>query len=111
MANKNEIVISLDEYKELLLKETPSNKDKILLERIKDLIFESIKYEKDWNGNVKIDFKNYSGFTEELITTIKAIDRDLYKEMIKFVCDEKQKKDSEKAQMEKARAIKDIDKE
>ena len=31
--------------------------------------------------------------------------------MIKFVCDEKARKDTEKAKMEKARAIKDLNKD
>ena len=111
MVNKNEIVISIDEYKELLLKDKPNNKDTMLLDRIKTLLYEHIKYRKDWEDNITIDFKYDSKFCEELITTIKVIDKDLYKEMIKFVCDEKAKKDAEKAKMEKARAIKDIDKE
>ena len=111
MANKNEITISLDEYKELLLKDKPNDKDTMLLDRIKGLIFENIKYDEDWDKNVRVDFKNDSRFVEELITTIKVVDKDLYKEMIKFVCDEKAKKDAEKAQMKKARAIKDIDNE
>ena len=111
MAIKNEITISLDEYKELLLKDKPNDKDAMLLERIKTLIFESIIYYEDWDKNVKIDFKNDSKFTEELVTTIKVVDKELYKEMIKYICDEKAKKDAEKAQMKKARAIKDVDKE
>ena len=93
----------------MLLNEKPRDKDKMLLERIKDLLFEHIKYEKDWNDNVSIDFKYNNRFTEELITIIKVIDKEFYKEMIKYVCDEKLKKEQEKAKMEKARAIKDID--
>nr|DAJ13834.1 MAG TPA: hypothetical protein [Siphoviridae sp. ctvzh6] len=110
MANKNEIVISIDEYKELLLKDKPNNKDTMLLDRIKTLLYEHVKYEKDWDGNITIDFKHDSKFCDELITTIKVIDKEFYKEMLKFVCDEKAKKDAEKSKMEKARAIKDIDK-
>ena len=108
MANKNEVTISLEEYKELLLKDKPNDKDSMLLDRIKDLIFDNIKYDKDWNGDVQIDFKNNTKFTEDLITLIKFIDKDLYKVMIKFVCDEKAKKDKEKTDMEKARAIKKL---
>jgi len=111
MAIKNEITISLDEYKELLLKDKPNNKDAMLLERIKELILENIKYDEDWDKNVKIDFKYDSRFCDELITTIKVVDKMYYKELIKYVCDEKMKKDAEKAQMKKAIAIKDIDKE
>ena len=110
MANKNEIVISIDEYKELLLKDKPNNKDTMLLDRIKTLLYEHVKYEKDWDGNITIDFKHDSKFCDELITTIKVIDKEFYKEMLKFVCDEKAKKDAEKSKMKKARAIKDIDK-
>jgi hypothetical protein len=110
MANKNEIVISIEEYKELLLKDKPNNKDTMLLDRIKTLLYEHVKYEKDWDGNITIDFKHDSKFCDELITTIKVIDKEFYKEMLKFVCDEKAKKDAEKSKMEKARAIKDIDK-
>jgi len=45
------------------------------------------------------------------MTTIKVIDKEFYKDMLKYVCDEKAKKDADKAKMEKARAIKDIDKD
>lgn len=110
MANKNEIVISIGEYKELLLKDKPNNTDTMLLDRIKELLYEHIKYKKDWDNNITIDFKYDSKFCDELITTIKVIDKEFYKEMLKFVCDEKAKKDAEKSKMEKARAIKDIDK-
>lgn len=111
MANKNEVVITLDEYKELLLKDKPNNKDTMLLERIKELLYDHIKYEKDWNDNITIDFKYDSKFCDELITTIKVADKEFYKEMLKYVCDEKAKKDAEKAKMEKARAIKDLNKD
>ena len=111
MAKSNEVTISLEEYKELLLKDKPNNKDTMLLERIKELLYEHIKYEKDWNDNITIDFKYDSKFCDELITIIKVVDKEFYKEMIKFVCNEKAKKDAEKSKMEKARAIKDIDKD
>lgn len=111
MSNKSEVTISLEEYKELLLKDKPNDKDTMLLERIKELIFESIKYHKNWNDEVEIDFKDDDKFTEQLITTIKVIDKELYKEMLKFICDEKAKEDAEKAKMEKARAIKNVDKD
>lgn len=111
MANKNEVTISLEEYKELLLKDKPNNKDTMLLERIKDLLFEHIQYYKNWDDDITIDFKNKSAFCDELITTIKVIDKDLYKEMLKFVCDEKAKKDADKAKMKKARAIKQFNEE
>lgn len=110
MVNKNEIVISIDEYKELLLKDKPNSKEAMLLDRIKTLLYDHIKYEKDWNDNITIDFRSDSKFCDELITTIKVIDKEFYKEMLKFVCDEKAKKDAEKSKMEKARVIKDIDK-
>ena len=80
MANKNEIVISIEEYKELLLKDKPNNKDTMLLDRIKTLLYEHVKYEKDWDGNITIDFKHDSKFCDELITTIKVIDKEFYKE-------------------------------
>lgn len=108
MAYKNEVTISLEEYKELLLKDKPNNKDVMLLDRIKDLIFDNIKYDKDWNDDVKIDFKSNTKFTEDLITLIKFLDKDLYKSMIKFVFDERAKKDKENTDMEKARAIKKL---
>ena len=111
MANKNEVTISLEEYKELLLKDKPNNKDTMLLERIKDLLYEHIEYEKDWNDNIKIDFKYDSKFCDELITIIKVIDKEFYKNMLKYVCDEKARKDAEKAKMEKARAIKQVNDE
>ena len=111
MAKSNEVTISLEEYKELLLKDKPNNKDTMLLERIKELLYEHIKYEKNWDNNITIDFEYDSKFCDKLITTIKVVDKDFYKEILKFVCDEKAKKDAQKAKMERARAIKDIDKD
>ena len=111
MANKNEITISLEEYKELLLRDMPNNTEKMLLERIKSSLFDNIKYEKDWNGIITIDFKYDSKFTEELIAIIKIVDREFYKELIKFVCDKKAEEEANKLKMEKARAVKQIDEE
>lgn len=111
MAKSNEVTISLEEYKELLLKDKPNNKDTMLLERIKELLYEHIKYEKNWDNNITIDFEYDSKFCDELMTTIKVVDKEFYKEMLKFVCDEKAKKDAQKAKMEIARAIRDIDKD
>ena len=111
MANKNEIIISLDEYKELLLKDKPNNTDVMLLDRIKQLLLDHIEYYKNYYDKVEIRFEDSSDFNNELLTTIKIIDKDFYKQMIKQVCDDKRKKDEENTNMEKARAIKDIDKE
>ena len=78
----------------------------MLLDRIKELLYDHIKYEKDWNDNITIDFKYDSKFCDELITTIKVVDKEFYKDMLKYVCDEKVKKDAEKAKMEKANETK-----
>ncbi len=111
MAKSNEVTISLEEYKELLLKDKPNNKDAMLLDRIKELLYEHIKYEKDWSDGITVGFKYDNKFCNELMTTIKVADKEFYIDMLKYFCDKKAKKDVEKAKMEKARAIKDVDKD
>lgn len=111
MAKTNDITISVSEYKELLLREVPSENDKLVLNKIKDLMLDSIQYEKDYYDKVKLDFKSDSTFTSELVTLFKLIDKDFYITMIKKVIEDKKQKDIEKANIKKMNAVKDAKKE
>lgn len=107
----NNVTISLEEYKELLLRQIPSENEKMLIAKIKDLILDSIKYYKDYNNKISIDFESDSTFTGDLITLFKLIDKDFYKEMFEKIINDEQKKEIDEANMKKLRDLKDIKKE
>lgn len=108
---KSEVVISLTEYKELLLKsrENIAPLEKILLERIIDYIKEKATWEKDYYDRYKIGFKNFS--ENELIDLIKYVDPITYQDIYKYVSDETYKKQCDELKMERLRALKDLKKE
>lgn len=108
---KSEVVISLTEYKELLLKsrENIAPLEKILLERIIDYIKEKATWEKNYYDRYKIGFKNFS--ENELIDLIKYVDPITYQDIYKYVSDETYKKQCDELKMERLRALKDLKKE
>ena len=108
---KNEVVISLTEYKEMLLKskENISPIEKILLERIIDYIKEKAVWEKDYYDRYRINFKNFK--ENDLIDLIKYVDPITYQDIYKYVSDESYKKQCDELKMERLRALKDLKKE
>lgn len=103
--NKN-ITISVEEYKELLLKERPSDNDKWLLGKIKEFIIENCKIDDN-----KIVLKNRYDFGDDFIKFIKVVDVNFYKEIIKSSYDKKMEEEENKLKMEKLRALKEANKE
>ena len=105
---KSEVVISLTEYKELLLKsrENISPIEKILLERIVDYIKEKATWEKNYYGKYEVGFNNFS--EDELLTLIKHVDPITYQDIYKYVSDETYKKQCDELKMERLRALKEI---
>lgn len=105
MNNKN-ITIDVEEYKELLLKERPSDNDKWLLNKIKEFIINNCKVQ-----NETIEPKNSWDFCKDFIKFLKVIDITFYKEIISKAYDEKIKDEENKMKMEKLRALKEANKE
>ena len=103
--NKN-ITISVDEYKELLLKERPSENDKWLLGKIKEFIINNCKINDE-----NIEPTNSWDFGKDFIKFIQIIDKGFYKEIIKKAYDDKIEQEENKLKMEKLRALKEASKE
>lgn len=80
----NKVTISLNEYKELLLKskENITPIEKILLERIVDFIKESASWEKNYYDKYEITFKNSNGEYETDFPQII-----LYNQLAKNLCE------------------------
>ena len=106
MANKNEVTISLEEYKELLLKERPNDNDKWILGKIKEFIADNCKLSGE-----KIEAKDSWDFARNFFNYLKIIDKEFYKDLIKKVYDTEIEKQNNKLKMEKARAIKQVNEE
>ena len=107
MKDKN-ITISLAEYKELLLKERPSDNDKWLLEKIKTFIAENTKLDRDYN---EITIKDSYDFARDILRFIKLVDLEFYKSIVKKCYDIELEKEETKLRVEKMNAIKELNKE
>lgn len=108
---KNEVTISLNEYKELLLKsrENITPIEKILLERLLDYIKESLEWKKNYYDKYELCFKGFS--ESEMLNIIKHIDPITYQDIYKYVSDESYKKQCDELKMERLRDMKKIKEE
>ena len=106
MKDKN-ITISLSEYKELLLKERPSDNDKWLIGKIKDFIASQCKLDDDCKG-ISID-SNWR-FCDDLLKFLQMIDMEFYKSIVKKCYDDKIEEEETKLRVEKMNAIKKLNK-
>lgn len=107
MKDKN-VTITLNEYKELLLKERPNDNDKWLLEKIKEFISQKCKLESDYKS---IEVKNSWDFAKDFLNFIKLIDIEYYKGLVKKCYDDKLAEEETKLRVEKMNAIKELNKE
>lgn len=107
MKDKN-ITISLNEYKELLLKERPSDNDKWMLEKIKTFIAENTKLDRDYN---EITIKDSYDFARDILKFIKLVDFEFYKSIVKKCYDIELEKEEAKLRVEKMNAIKELNRE
>lgn len=107
MKDKN-ITISLNEYKELLLKERPSDNDKWMLEKLKTFIAENTKLNRECN---EIEIKDSWDFGRDILKFIKLADFEFYKSIVKKCYDIELEKEEAKLRVEKMNAIKELNKE
>ena len=107
MKDKN-ITISLSEYKELLLKERPSDNDKWVLGKIKEFIVSQCELDDDCKTIT--GYSNWH-FGEKFMELIKIIDMDFYKDIVKKCYDKKLEEEETKLRVEKMNAIKELNKE
>lgn len=112
MANSKETVkISLEEYKGLLSREIPSDKDKMILDAICEIITDNSEivdrnnYNSDFKG---IHFINGSAILKQILTTIYLLDRDRFIDMYKSLANEKRKDTINEMNMEYIRRIKEM---
>lgn len=101
MNGKNTVTLSLDEYKELVLKSTVVSQEKLIYEKLKDLIKSHIKYGSGYSATEdNIDVKDAYELNRDLLGLIRLLDRPMYLEFVKEV-------EMQKAKMEKKRVVKD----
>jgi hypothetical protein len=105
---KNTVTLSLEEYKELVLKSTVVSQEKLIYEKLKDLIKGHIKYGFNYPATEdNIEVKNVYEFSRDLLYLIKLLDRPMYLEFVKEVEMQNSKKITDEDKMEKKCAVKD----
>jgi hypothetical protein len=106
MKDKN-ITISLNEYKELLLKERPSDNDKWILGKLKDFIADNCELDSNYKT---ISIKDRYDFARDILNFLKMIDLEFYKTIVKKCYDNKLEEEETKLRVEKMNAIKELNK-
>lgn len=85
MAKTQYVTIPLDEYKELLLKEKPTDRDHEILNRVINAVTAMIKYSKEdrWSDNyigdeMKVEDDDAVVVVKEIVSILKYADFDRY---------------------------------
>ena len=112
MAKTQTVTISLEEYKELLLKEKPSNNDHELLERFfreieKHLEYSDYKYGSEYLGDNMAVKDPYSVF-KEIMLALKYVDFERYMKMWNHVQTRERKRKDMEAQIEQMNKAKEM---
>lgn len=94
---KGNITINIEEYKELLLKEKPTDNDRVVLKRIFDIIEPKLEFNNERYSSYKVmeDVKVEDSITiiKEIFTMLKYVDFDKYMEIWnKVMTNEREKK-------------------
>lgn len=114
----NMVRISLEEYKELLLKDkSKSNEEVIIFEKIIDAIEKNLKYtdrSEEYYSNVvmkNVEIYDSSRVVKEIITILKYLDFDRYMTIWNKVMTKHRIDEEEKMKAEQMRNAKEIRKE
>ena len=112
MAKTQMVTISIDEYKELLLKDKPSSTDHEMVERIfneiqKHLVYSDSRYDSGHIGNeMKVD--NSTEVIKEIMQMCKYIDFDRYMKMWNTVQSNERKRKAMEEQIDQMNRAKEL---
>ena len=112
MAKTQTVTISLEEYKELLLKEKPNSNDHEMLERIfneiqKHLVYSDSKYTSGYVGDdMKVD--NSTEVICEIMRMVKYVDFERYMKIWNQVQTRERKRKDMEAQIEQMNKAKEM---
>ena len=114
MARTQMVTIPLEEYKELLLKDRPSELDKAIVERFIRTLAEFLDYEEDerpyWSSSVGNHLRVHDAekLVKELLLALKYTDFERFMDLWNSVATARREKDAQEAmirQMNEAREI------
>lgn len=112
---KNMVTITLEEYKELLLKEKPTDKDRELLKRIVEIVEPHLKYSDykydSYRVMEDVKFEDMESVVRDVFTMLKYVDFDKYMTIWNKVMTNHRKEEEEKLRIEQMNKAKDLRKE
>lgn len=111
MAREKTVTIPVEEYKELLTKEMPVEKDKALVNAIVNVIvdYSEIVKEGSWDNDFKtIHIKNEGEFVKELLRAMFYTDRTTFIAMYKVIVSASREDEINQLNMEYLRRIKEM---
>ena len=111
MAKEQTVTIPVEEYKELLLREMPVEKDKALVNAIVNVILEFSKIvdENSWDNDFKtVHINDENKFVKELLRAIYYTDRTTFISIYKVLASASKEDEINKLNMEYLRRIKEM---
>lgn len=111
MAREQTVTIPVEEYKELLTKEMPDEKDKALVNAIVNVIvdYSEIVKAESWDNDFKtIHIKNEGDFVKELLRAMFYTDRTTFIAMYKVIASASREDEINQLNMEYLRRIKEM---
>ena len=109
------VTIPLEEYRELLLKDSPTDKDKVVLERIMleyETCIEYTEEERSWDSSLMKDHLKVTGNDKDLIKEITRIlkysDFERYMQVWNKKCTQFRENEAIKAKMKQMKEAKEI---
>ena len=111
MAREQTVTIPIEEYKYLLTKEMPGEKDKALVNAIVNVIidYSEIVKAESWDNDFKtIHIKNESDFVKELLRSMFYTDRETFIAMYKVLASASREDEINQLNMEYLRRIKEM---
>lgn len=111
MAREQTVTIPVEEYKELLTKEMPVEKDKALVNAVMNVIIDYSEIVKadSWDDDFKtIHIKNEGEFVKELLRAMFYTDRTTFIAMYKVIASASREDEINQLNMEYLRRIKEM---
>ena len=111
MAKEQTVTIPVEEYKYLLTKDMPTEKDKALVNAIVNVIvdFSEIVKAESWDNDFKtIHIKNEGDFVKELLRSMFYTDRETFIAMYKVLASASREDEINQLNMEYLRRIKEM---
>lgn len=114
MARTQTVTIPLDEYKELLLRDKPSEHEKEVLAKLLDIVIDGLSYVEEersyYSSNIgnHLQCEDANRLVKEVMTMLKYVDKEAYMKVWNAVMTRERERKAKEAMMEQMNMAREI---